>query len=86
MAVEVLGARTLTLDTMDRKILTDRREKCKSFGIEIPSFSTQNWYERMGYRVIKKLDEHDETSSYFVKLTSGEGWCLPSVWLEKVIY
>ena len=95
MAVDVLGAKVLTLDTLDKRALIPEEEgglpgalsAMRRLGEKItPGFSTQAWYERMGYKVIRSITEFDPKSSYIVKSKeTGEEYCLPSVWMEKVL-
>ncbi|KFY10807.1 hypothetical protein V492_04840 [Pseudogymnoascus sp. VKM F-4246] len=92
MAVSVLGSKVITLDTWDRRLLVDDskkewREKFHYYGIDrpLPKFDPQGWYERMGYKVIKEIDELDETSGYVLKRPDGQAWCIPSVYMEKLV-
>ncbi len=94
MAVAVLGAKILTLDTLDKRALLEDDEggipgaKRNLIVVNgsVPKFSTQEWYERMGYRVFKCINELDERSGYTLRKGDGEMvGCAPSVWLEKVL-
>lgn len=94
MAVAVHGAKILTLDTLDKRALLEDDEggipgaKRNLIVVNgsVPKFSTQEWYERMGYRVFKCINELDERSGYTLRKGDGEMvGCAPSVWLEKVL-
>ena len=95
MAVAVLGAKVLTLDTLDKRVLMTEEEGGLPGALaamkrlqegRTPEFSTQAWYERMGYSVIKSIVEFDPKSSYVIKGGDPvEEYCLPSVWMEKVL-
>ncbi|KFY98458.1 hypothetical protein V500_01660 [Pseudogymnoascus sp. VKM F-4518 (FW-2643)] len=96
MAVVVLGARVLTLDTMDKRVFLPVAEGGINGGVdsylkyqrmEVPKFSAQSWYERMNYEVFKEVPEQDEGNGYVATLKTDDGkiekWCTPSVWMEK---
>ena len=95
MAVRVLHAKVLTLDTLDKRALITEEEGGLPGALSAmkrlvdnvaPVFSTQAWYERMGYKVIKSITEFNPKSSYLIKSKeTGEEYCLPSVWMEKVL-
>lgn len=95
MAARVLGAKYLTLDTLDKRALMSEEEGGLPGALAAmnrisehitPGFSTQAWYERMGYRVIKNIEEWDPKSSYVIQGGEPyEEYCLPSVWMEKAL-
>lgn len=95
MAARVLGAKYLTLDTLDKRALMSEEEgglpEARAAMQRIsehitPVFSTQAWYERMGYRVIRSINEWDPKSSYVIRGGEPyEEYCLPSVWMEKAL-
>ena len=91
MAVSILGAKTITLDTWDRRLIRpdskpEWAENYAKFSTEpFPTFENQTWYERLGYKVIKEIEEYDERSGYSLKIPSGETWCIPSVWMAKAV-
>ncbi|KFY26911.1 hypothetical protein V491_01107, partial [Pseudogymnoascus sp. VKM F-3775] len=91
MAVSVLGAKVITLDTWDRRLIIDDskkewREKFDYYGNgQVMTFDPQGWYQRMGYKVIKEIEEFDGTSGYCLKRPDGQAWCIPSVYMEKVV-
>lgn len=81
MAVSVLGAKVITLDTVDRRVVVPESEggwpwarermlRLQGWG---PKFSVQEWYERLGYRVFWEEGEQARGSSYAV----GAGSCKP---------
>lgn len=93
MAATVLGANVITLDTWDRRLITDEskkdwREKFEYYSppaLGPPKFDPQGWYQRLGYKVIKEIQEFDERSGYCLKREDGTAWCIPSVYMEKAV-
>lgn len=95
MASRVLGAKFLTLDTLDKRALMTAEEgglpeayaAMQRLEEHItPGFSTHAWYERMGYRVVNRIEEFDEKSSYVIRGGDPyEEYCLPSVWMQKAL-
>jgi GNAT superfamily N-acetyltransferase len=93
MAATVLGATIITLDTWDRRLITDDsktewREKFEYYSppaLGPPKFDPQGWYQRLGYKVIKEIQEFDERSGYCLKREDGKAWCIPSVYMEKAV-
>ncbi|KFX95135.1 hypothetical protein V490_03999 [Pseudogymnoascus sp. VKM F-3557] len=93
MAATVLGATVITLDTWDRRLITDDskkewREKFEYYSppaLGPPKFDPQGWYQRLGYKVIKEIEEFDERSGYCLKREDGKAWCIPSVYMEKAV-
>lgn len=92
MAVSVLGAKVITLDTWDRRLVTDEskkewREKFDYYSPKEapPKFDPQGWYQRLGYKVTKEIEEFNETSGYCLKRPDGQAWCIPSVYMEKAV-
>lgn len=95
MAARVLHAKVLTLDTLDKRALMTEEEGGLPGALSAmrrlkekitPGFSTQAWYERMGYKVIRSITEFDPKSSYVIRGGNPvEEYCLPSVWMEKVL-
>ncbi|KFY29155.1 hypothetical protein V493_02510 [Pseudogymnoascus sp. VKM F-4281 (FW-2241)] len=96
MAAVVLGARVLTLDTVDKRVFLPVAEGGINGGVdsylkyrrmEVPKFSVQSWYEKMDYEVFKEVPEQDEGTGYVATLKTDDGriekWCTPSVWMEK---
>ncbi|OBT63847.1 hypothetical protein VE03_06588 [Pseudogymnoascus sp. 23342-1-I1] len=92
MAVSVLGAKFITLDTWDRRLIIgdtkkEWREKFDYYGNGLPikKFDPQGWYQRLGYTVIKEIEEFNATSGYCLKRPDGQAWCIPSVYMEKAV-
>ncbi|KFZ01186.1 hypothetical protein V501_10161 [Pseudogymnoascus sp. VKM F-4519 (FW-2642)] len=92
MAASVLGAKFITLDTWDRRLIIgdekkEWREKFDyySTGGLLMKFDPQGWYQRLGYKVIKEIEEFNSTSGYCLKRPDGQAWCIPSVYMEKAV-
>lgn len=91
MAASVLGAKVITLDTWDRRLIIgdekkEWREKFDYYSTgQIMKFDPQGWYQRLGYKVIKEIEEFNATSGYCLKRPDGQAWCIPSVYMEKPV-
>jgi ribosomal protein S18 acetylase RimI-like enzyme len=86
MAASVLGAKVITLDTWDRRlIIGDEKKEWRETGGLLMKFDPQGWYQRLGYKVIKEIEEFNSTSGYCLKRPDGQAWCIPSVYMEKAV-
>ncbi|KAJ8104396.1 hypothetical protein POJ06DRAFT_244403 [Lipomyces tetrasporus] len=76
---EPLCAKTLALDTIAREFCLDK-EAWKALGIPLPTVNNQDWYERRGYKIYKRV-EHN----YPQKDLAGKIWHIPAVFMKKSV-
>ncbi|KAK9235729.1 hypothetical protein V1525DRAFT_409194 [Lipomyces kononenkoae] len=74
---EPLCAKALALDTIAREFHRDEKP-WKAFGIPHPVVTNQDWYERRGYEVYKRVEQNYEQLDL-----SGELWHIPAVFMKK---
>ncbi|KAK9482181.1 hypothetical protein V1527DRAFT_35751 [Lipomyces starkeyi] len=78
MAIEEpLCAKTLALDTQAREYFLDG-DHWKAFGVPPPKVSNQDWYERRGYNVYKRIE-----NNYRLTDPAGRVWQIPAVFMKK---
>ncbi|KAK9372528.1 uncharacterized protein V1513DRAFT_451977 [Lipomyces chichibuensis] len=76
---EPLCAKTLALDTQAREQALNV-EMWKAFKLSPPKVSNQDWYERRGYKVYKRME-----NNYAVADPAGKVWHISAVCMKKSV-
>ncbi|KAH6693318.1 hypothetical protein DL95DRAFT_393397 [Leptodontidium sp. 2 PMI_412] len=75
---EPLNAKILSLDTLANSSLENEAIWPK-MGMDVPTFSNQDWYERRGYKPWKFVDGHIKQE------VNGKIWPLDAVFMKKTV-
>ncbi|KAK9365111.1 hypothetical protein V1509DRAFT_612861 [Lipomyces kononenkoae] len=74
-----LYAKTLALDTVSREVYLNE-EVWKALGIPFPELTNQDWYERRGYKVYKRVEHYYEEEG-----PTGKIVLIPAVFMKKSV-